>query len=76
MALKVYARSWPITIISSFCVTIRPLRSAGEISAKKVGTVTEAQPTASPSRKRKAIITDAFGEKVQPSVAAMKSKAK
>jgi len=48
------AMNWPLTIISSLMVVIRPRRWAGAISDRYSGTVTEAAPTASPSTTREA----------------------
>lgn len=42
------ATIWPVTIMSSLMVTMRPRRLAGAISARNSGTVAEAAPTASP----------------------------
>jgi hypothetical protein len=51
-ALTMKASSWPVTIISSLIVTIRPRRAAGAISARNIGTVADAEPTASPRTMR------------------------
>lgn len=74
IALKTYAKNCPPTIISSFWVTIRPLFSCGAISAKKAGTIAEAPPTASPSKKRKAAMMKTLGANAVPSDARKNKK--
>ena len=47
-AFMMNASIWPVTIISSLMVTIRPRRCAGAISARNSGQVAAAAPTPSP----------------------------
>ncbi len=75
-ALEVNASNCPLTIISSLRVTSAPRRSAGEISARYTGTVTDAPPTARPSTNRARTITAVVGASVQASAPTKKSTAR
>ena len=65
-ALIANARSWPLTIISSLIVTIRPRRCAGAISARYTGTVAAAAPTAIPRTIRAGNMTPNDGASALP----------
>jgi len=60
------ASSWPVTIISSLIVTMRPRMCVGAISARYSGTVAAAAPTPKPSRIRKITMMVTFGANAQP----------
>ena len=69
IAFTIYANNCPDTITNSIMTTKLPRKLPVAISAKYAGTATEAQPTAIPKIKRKAIIIVAFIAKAQPKVA-------
>ena len=64
-AFMMNASIWPLTIISSLMVTIRPRRCAGAISARNSGQVAAAAPTPRPRTMRAATMTVTFGASAQ-----------
>lgn len=68
IALNTNANNCPETIMNSFCVTIRPRRFDGATSARNVGTITEAPPTAKPKTKRTDAKIGAVGDNVEAMV--------
>jgi len=74
-ALIAKASNWPVTIINSLIVTIRPRRCGGAISAKYTGTVAAAAPTAIPSTIRAGSITANDGARAEPNAPRKKTTA-
>ena len=64
-----------MTIMSSFCVTIRPRWAAGDISARYTGTITDAPPTARPRTVRAATSSSVVGAREQAMVETAKMRA-
>jgi hypothetical protein len=66
MALMENARNCPPTIMSSLMVTMRPRRCTGAISARNIGTIADAAPTASPRMMRAPTMISNVGAAAAP----------